>query len=121
MTRVALAAEKADHHPDWSNSWNKVDIALTTHSDGGVTRKDVDLASAIDALRRSACPEAALPLEGAPSRACGAVAEWSKALAWKVSIRQKRIEGSNPSRSATYRTGLVKEGRRRCAYRLLSR
>ena len=35
-----------------------------------------------------------------PSSACGAVAEWSKALAWKVSIRQKRIEGSNPSRSA---------------------
>ena len=35
------------------------------------------------------------------SSACGAVAEWSKALAWKVSIRQKRIEGSNPSRSAT--------------------
>lgn len=35
-----------------------------------------------------------------PSRTCGAVAEWSKALAWKVSIRQKRIEGSNPSRSA---------------------
>jgi hypothetical protein len=36
-----------------------------------------------------------------PIQACGAVAEWSKALAWKVSIRQKRIEGSNPSRSAT--------------------
>jgi 4a-hydroxytetrahydrobiopterin dehydratase len=35
MTRVALAAEKADHHPDWSNSWNKVDIALSTHSEGG--------------------------------------------------------------------------------------
>jgi 4a-hydroxytetrahydrobiopterin dehydratase len=48
MTRVALAAEKADHHPDWSNGWNRVDIALTTHSEGGVTAKDVALARAID-------------------------------------------------------------------------
>ena len=50
MTRVALAAEKADHHPDWSNSWNKVEIALSTHSAGGVTEKDVALARTIDAL-----------------------------------------------------------------------
>jgi len=50
MTRVALAAEKADHHPDWSNSWNRVDILLTTHSAGGVTEKDIALASAIDAI-----------------------------------------------------------------------
>ncbi|HEY0414689.1 MAG TPA: 4a-hydroxytetrahydrobiopterin dehydratase [Allosphingosinicella sp.] len=50
MTRVALAAEKADHHPDWSNSWNKVEIALTTHSAGGLTGRDVDLACTIDAL-----------------------------------------------------------------------
>ena len=41
MTRVALAAEKADHHPEWSNVWNRVDILLTTHSDGGVTEKDI--------------------------------------------------------------------------------
>ena len=47
MTRVALAAEKADHHPDWSNSWNKVEIELTTHSDGGLTAKDVALARII--------------------------------------------------------------------------
>src|SRR5579884_1120176 len=44
MARVALAAEKADHHPDWSNSWNRVDVALSTHSEGGVTSKDVELA-----------------------------------------------------------------------------
>ena len=44
MTRVALAAEKADHHPDWSNSWNRVDVALSTHSEGGLTHRDVDLA-----------------------------------------------------------------------------
>ena len=50
MTRVALAAEKADHHPDWSNSWNKVEVALSTHSEGGVTARDVDLARQIDAF-----------------------------------------------------------------------
>jgi 4a-hydroxytetrahydrobiopterin dehydratase len=53
ITRVALAAEKADHHPDWSNSWNKVDIALATHSEGGVTGKDVAMAKAIDGLAAS--------------------------------------------------------------------
>ena len=50
MTRVALAAEKADHHPDWSNVWNRVEIALTTHDAGGLTDRDLDLAAAIDAL-----------------------------------------------------------------------
>jgi 4a-hydroxytetrahydrobiopterin dehydratase len=50
MTRVALAAEKADHHPDWSNSWNRVDIALSTHSAGGLTGLDIDLAGAVDVL-----------------------------------------------------------------------
>src|SRR4051794_6855818 len=48
MTQVALAAEKADHHPDWSNVWNRVEIALSTHDQGGVTEKDFALASAID-------------------------------------------------------------------------
>ena len=50
MTRVALAAEKADHHPEWSNVWNRVDIRLTTHDDGGLTGRDVALAKRIDAL-----------------------------------------------------------------------
>jgi len=50
MTRVAMLAEKADHHPEWSNVWNRVDILLTTHSAGGLTAKDVDLAKSIDAL-----------------------------------------------------------------------
>jgi 4a-hydroxytetrahydrobiopterin dehydratase len=50
MTRVALAAEKADHHPEWSNVWNKVDILLSTHSAGGVTQKDIALAREIEAL-----------------------------------------------------------------------
>jgi 4a-hydroxytetrahydrobiopterin dehydratase len=48
MARAALAAEKSDHHPDWSNSWNKVEVALSTHSAGGVTGKDLALARAMD-------------------------------------------------------------------------
>ena len=50
MTRVALAAEKADHHPEWSNTYNKVLITLSTHSAGGLTDKDVALAGRIDKL-----------------------------------------------------------------------
>ena len=49
MTRVALAAEKADHHPEWFNVYNRVDITLTTHDAGGLTSRDFDLAAAIDA------------------------------------------------------------------------
>jgi 4a-hydroxytetrahydrobiopterin dehydratase len=49
MTQVALAAEKADHHPEWSNVYNKVRVTLSTHDAGGVTQKDLDLASFIDA------------------------------------------------------------------------
>ena len=50
MARVALLAERADHHPEWSNVWNRVDIALTTHDAGGLSRRDVVLAKAIDAV-----------------------------------------------------------------------
>jgi 4a-hydroxytetrahydrobiopterin dehydratase len=50
MTRVALLAERQDHHPDWSNVWNRVTIELTTHDAGGLSSRDVKLASAIDAL-----------------------------------------------------------------------
>jgi 4a-hydroxytetrahydrobiopterin dehydratase len=50
MTRVALLAEAQDHHPEWSNVWNKVDIVLTTHDAGGLSARDVRLAEAIDAL-----------------------------------------------------------------------
>ncbi len=50
MARVALAAEKAGHHPDWSNTYNRVTIALSTHDAGGITVKDIDLATAIDGL-----------------------------------------------------------------------
>ena len=50
MTKVALLAEKMDHHPEWSNVYNKVEIALTTHECGGLSARDVRLARAIDAL-----------------------------------------------------------------------
>lgn len=50
MTRVALLAEKADHHPDWSNSYNKVEISLSSHDAGGLTKRDAKMAKAIDAL-----------------------------------------------------------------------
>ena len=50
MTRVAIAAERADHHPEWCNVWNKVDILLTTHSAGGLTHKDLALARTIDGI-----------------------------------------------------------------------
>ena len=50
MARVALLAEKADHHPDWSSSWNKVAIELTSHDAGGLTQRDLDLATAIDRI-----------------------------------------------------------------------
>ena len=50
MTQVALAAEKMDHHPDWSNAWNKVVIDLVTHSAGGITKNDFDLAAKIQQI-----------------------------------------------------------------------
>lgn len=50
MARVALAAEKAGHHPDWSNSYNSVTISLSTHDAGGLSDKDLALAKAIDKL-----------------------------------------------------------------------
>ena len=50
MARVALLAEKADHHPEWRNVWNRVDILLTTHDAGGLSGRDVDLAEAIEAV-----------------------------------------------------------------------
>ena len=48
MARVALLAEKADHHPEWSNVYNRVDIRLTTHDAGGISARDFALARAID-------------------------------------------------------------------------
>ena len=50
MARVALVAEKMDHHPDWSNSYDKVVVTLSTHSAGGLTSADILLAEAMDAI-----------------------------------------------------------------------
>jgi 4a-hydroxytetrahydrobiopterin dehydratase len=50
MTRVALAAESRDHHPDWRNVWNLVEIKLSTHDAGGITQRDAELARAINLI-----------------------------------------------------------------------
>ena len=56
MTRAALAAERANHHPDWSNRYNIVDITLTTHDAKGLTSLDIELAKKLDRL----APEATI-------------------------------------------------------------
>lgn len=48
MSRCALLAEQADHHPEWFNVYNRVDVTLTTHDSGGVTEKDITMAKAMD-------------------------------------------------------------------------
>ena len=60
MTRVALKAEQLDHHPEWTNVWNRVDITLTTHSAKGLTELDVALALHCDAV--------AAEISGSPGR-----------------------------------------------------
>jgi 4a-hydroxytetrahydrobiopterin dehydratase len=50
MTKVALIAEAMGHHPEWSNVWNRVSIALTTHDTGGLSSLDLEMARRIDAL-----------------------------------------------------------------------
>jgi len=48
MVKIATVADKMDHHPDWTNVYNKVDVTLSTHSKGGVTQLDIELARAMD-------------------------------------------------------------------------
>ncbi len=52
MTRTALLAEKMDHHPEWFNVYNKVEVTLSTHDAGGVTAKDIEMATAMDSYAR---------------------------------------------------------------------
>ncbi|HEY5155121.1 MAG TPA: 4a-hydroxytetrahydrobiopterin dehydratase [Acidimicrobiales bacterium] len=51
MARVALIAEKLNHHPDWSNSWNTVDISIVSHDEGGISELCVDFATRVNRLR----------------------------------------------------------------------
>ena len=57
MTQVALLAEKADHHPNWSNVYNVLNISLTTHDAGGVTDKDFELAAMINIVIKESLPD----------------------------------------------------------------
>lgn len=50
MTRVALLAEHDNHHPEWTNVWNQVEITLSSHDANGITQRDINLARAIDAI-----------------------------------------------------------------------
>ena len=50
MTRAALVAERMNHHPEWFNVWNKVDVTLATHDAGGLTKLDIELAAAMDKI-----------------------------------------------------------------------
>ena len=52
MTRAALLADKMDHHPEWFNVYNKLDVTLATHDAGGVTQNDIDMAKAMDGYAR---------------------------------------------------------------------
>ena len=53
MTRAALEAERANHHPEWSNVWNRVVVDLTTHDSGGITASDVELAKRMNAIAKT--------------------------------------------------------------------
>ena len=52
MTRAALAAEAMNHHPDWTNVWNRVEVSLSTHDLGGISTWDLELAAALDRLAK---------------------------------------------------------------------
>ncbi|KQT35191.1 pterin-4-alpha-carbinolamine dehydratase [Sphingomonas sp. Leaf412] len=50
MAQVAILAERMNHHPEWTNVWNRVDVLLTTHDAGGLSERDIELAGAIDGI-----------------------------------------------------------------------
>ena len=77
MTRCALLAAKMDHHPEWFNVYNKVEVTLATHDAGGVTQKDIDLATAMDGYAghdlgaRRDGSELTVRCRSAPRETCG--------------------------------------------------
>lgn len=73
MTELALVAERADHHPEWRNVYNKVDITLTTHDAGGLTQRDIDFARRADAAFTRFAAVAGVAGVAGPSGAAGAV------------------------------------------------
>ena len=56
MTQVAFTSEAMDHHPEWSNVYNRVEINLVTHSEGGITKLDIELAMKVDSISSSIKP-----------------------------------------------------------------
>ncbi|MFT6030961.1 MAG: 4a-hydroxytetrahydrobiopterin dehydratase [Brevundimonas sp.] len=56
MTQVAITSEAMDHHPEWSNVYNRVEINLVTHSEGGITKLDIELAMKVDSISSSIKP-----------------------------------------------------------------
>jgi 4a-hydroxytetrahydrobiopterin dehydratase len=56
MNQVAMTSEAMDHHPEWSNVYNRVEINLVTHSEGGITKLDIELAMKIDSISSSIKP-----------------------------------------------------------------
>jgi 4a-hydroxytetrahydrobiopterin dehydratase len=61
MTEVALTAEKRNHHPEWSNVYDKVTVTLTTHDAGGLTQNDIDMAHYIDTVAQHFQPRSSAP------------------------------------------------------------
>ncbi|CBW73649.1 4a-hydroxytetrahydrobiopterin dehydratase [Mycetohabitans rhizoxinica] len=55
MTRVAIKAQEMNHHPEWSNVYNRVEITLATHEAGGITPRDIELARFIDSIADASC------------------------------------------------------------------
>ena len=78
MARVALHAEKMDHHPEWFNVYNRVDVTLATHDAGGVTEKDIDLARKMDQIASAA--GSGTTLSSAQSKATSSIAKPSQSI-----------------------------------------
>ena len=78
MSRIAMQAEKLDHHPEWGNVYSKVDIVLTTHDAGGVTELDVEMAKFVDAVALQCGAVDATPNRPRPQLPPGAAERFRK-------------------------------------------